>query len=298
MTTFKIIKKTKTLACATFLLSSLMVFSQTDNSLATNNTFIGGVTVDSFFHQEPDTSSDPTKMTFAVNITDGDDDTDWAGQTSQVGSGEAFNIINLNGEYDLAEIQLLTVTGKAAPYTFDFLVSTTGTADADFTDVFTASEKGTSGFIESHYLEVAGSVLDGTYKSFVLPTVVEGAKYVKVLSYGRTDVGNGGGSVWSTISELKFYAKADATASLIDEELAGADLYPNPVDGVLFLEGISDKVNRLEVLGLGGQVLLTKEIEASSATIDLSGLANGVYFVNFSNTSSNLSGAKTIVVQH
>lgn len=294
MTTLNFMKQTKRYACTALLLSSLSTFAQ--EPLATTNTEIEGVTLDHFFHQETDTSTDTSKTTFAVNILDDDPTSDWAGNLEVLNTFNAANnlplvdepilVFNLNGAVDLAEIQYLTVTRQ---YLFQVLVSTTVTDDytqAEFVDITPVRDDNVTKNGESFL----ASNDDATYKSFDLGSN-PGVTFVKLYKAGRTN------SEWNTISELKFYS-AEAIASTRDEELSNASIYPNPANNVLFLDNINDKVSKVEVVSIGGQVLLSKEVDAANVTLNTSALANGVYFVNFTNTTSNVNSSKTIVVQH
>jgi len=66
-------------------------------------------------------------------------------------------------------------------------------------------------------------------------------------------------------------------------------VYPNPAENSITLEGL-DYVQSLQVVNLNGQVVLTQQLggEVSTAGIDISGLASGIYVVKLvgANTSS------------
>ena len=54
-------------------------------------------------------------------------------------------------------------------------------------------------------------------------------------------------------------------------------LYPNPTSGTVFIE--SDGLQSVEVYNLTGQMLLQSEASNGQATIDMTPLPNGTYFV-------------------
>ena len=67
-----------------------------------------------------------------------------------------------------------------------------------------------------------------------------------------------------------------------DGPLTGLEVYPNPTDGVLFVEthgraSLSNQTYR--ITNLMGQTLLTDQITAETQQIDVTGLAEGMYFI-------------------
>lgn len=285
MTTLKLLKTKKAYLGAFLLLSSLSINAQ--EPLATDNVLIEGVTVDAFFHQEPDTNAD--KTTFAVNASDGDPTTDWAGNITFVDAGtEPFLTFNLGGPQDLTEIQYLTVNRQ---YLFQVWISTTVTDDytqAQFVNITpdridNVTKNGES-FLTSND--------DITYKSFDLGEN-PGVTFVNIYCGGRTD------SDWNTISELSFY-RADATASVEENELSSALIYPNPANDFVSLTNVNEEVSKIDVLNLQGQIVLSQNVNdaGQEVLLNTSSLANGVYFVNLTNASGNLSASKTVIVQH
>ena len=275
----KNLKQQKAYLSISLFLISLFTYSQ--EPLPTSNTLINGVTVYSFFDEQVDLTVDPPKENYAINLVDDNPDTDWAAQST---TGEEL-ILNLGGAYDLAEIQHLTVL-KQFPYEFQIWVSTDTDPDADvYVNAFPSA-----GNLQSHFGPSGTEII---YKSFDLG-VITGATYVKIKCYGRV----GEGSAWNTISELKFYSSP--TASVEDNELSGFSLYPNPANNSFTLSDLSHKVNNLQIISLEGKVISSKSIESfeNNLTIDTSFLANGVYLVKLSDTTSNLNTAKMIVIQH
>jgi hypothetical protein len=73
-------------------------------------------------------------------------------------------------------------------------------------------------------------------------------------------------------------AAYDPSLSSVSFDAPGLSVYPNPVRDVLNLSYASD-ISAITIVNLLGQEMLKKEIHASQAKVDLSGLANGAYLV-------------------
>ncbi|KAB1067838.1 T9SS type A sorting domain-containing protein [Tamlana haliotis] len=266
--------KTIKTTCALLLVGA---YGFAQDPVATTNTEISGVSVEFFFNQQVDVAAG--KLNYADNAVDGDIATDWAGESAadMPNRGEAL-IFDLGGTYELAELQYLTVA-KDPTYQFQIWVST-GTSDvADFVNAFPSS-----GNLLSN--------LDVSYKQFLMTTPIANVKYVMLKCYGRAD------SAWNTISELKFYEAS--TASVEENELSGFALYPNPSNNAFTLDNLSNKVNKVEIVNLQGQLVLSKSIESftNSLSISTSSFANGIYLVKLSDASGSLSAAKKLIVKH
>ncbi|MBU2950262.1 T9SS type A sorting domain-containing protein [Tamlana agarivorans] len=259
--------------CALFLVGALG-FAQTP--VSTTNTEISGVTVAFYFNQQVDVSAG--KLNYATNTVDGDIDTDWAGESAadMPNRGEAL-IFDLGGSYELAELQYLTVA-KDPTYQFQIWVSTGTSNEADFINAF----------------PTLGNLLSSTaleYKQFLLTTPLANVKYVMLKCYGRAD------SAWNTISELKFYEAS--TASVKENELSGFALYPNPANDSFSLNNLSNKVNKVDILNLQGQLVLSQTIESftNELSISTTSLTNGIYLVKLSDGSGSLSASKKLIVK-
>ena len=268
----KTFKQLKAYSSIALLLICSIAYAQ--DPVATSNTEITGVTVYSFFDEQVDIPAG--KENYATNIVDNDPDSDWAAQSTT--GGEL--IFNLGGEYELVELQHLTVA-KSFAYEFEIFISTNTDPDVtgDYTKLLGAGNQ--------------QSNLDATYKSFDLGTN-SGVRYVKLKCYGRV----GEGSAWNTISELKFYSTA--TTSVKENELSGFKLYPNPSNNSFFLNDLNSTVNNIQILSLEGKVISTLPLDGfdKELTVDTSFLANGVYLVKLSDTTRNLNATKMIVVKH
>jgi uncharacterized protein (TIGR02145 family) len=71
------------------------------------------------------------------------------------------------------------------------------------------------------------------------------------------------------------------TTEIMEKDITpGPNIYPNPSNGLIniaFAESIKD--SRIDVINSFGQVVLTKKLNTSNSTIDLSKLAKGMYFI-------------------
>ncbi len=162
------------------------------------------------------------------------------------------------------------------------LVSSTGTADGDFTNPFPAIPE---------YLE---SNTDASFKAFVLPTTAIGTKYVKIIGNGQV----GSTSRYTTLHEVEFYGDT-STLSVNDNLVNQIKLYPNPVKDILTLKNISNHVNLIQVFTIDGRKILEKSIKSSEAEIkiDMSSFSNGAYILNTINDSQSKQ-SKMIIVSH
>ncbi|KAB1068118.1 T9SS type A sorting domain-containing protein [Tamlana haliotis] len=234
-----------------------------------------GVVVHSFSMEEVTSS----KSNYAINVLDKDQGTNWSSDGTT--GGDSFIIIDLGAYYDLEVIDFASTNGKT--YDFQVRVSSTGVDDVDFTDPF-----GTGNLVSSS---------DNTFKSFVLPSVATGARYVKILGFGQP---NGSGSDWTSITELEFYGELNAPLST-EEQVFSKQLkmYPIPANEFLNINTKDVVVNNISVYGLDGRLILNKTIDNSTSGVSLntSGLSNGTYVIRFTN-SNGLNESRMIVVSH
>ena len=61
-------------------------------------------------------------------------------------------------------------------------------------------------------------------------------------------------------------------------------VYPNPLNGILFLELKKDQF--ISIYNLMGDLQFNLDLKAGKQSIDLSNLTNGIYILYFSNSSS------------
>ena len=239
------------------------------------------VTVEFAFDEEiipANNKNNPKENALDKNFT-----TNWSGNGANV-AGEEDDVIifNLGGAFDLALVNFASTIGKT--YEFQIWVSTTGIEKDDFENVFPNQGN----------LVSTTTVLD-EFTNFVLPEVVEGARYVKILALGQPSTT---GSAFTSITEIEFY-RTDEVLSVDDfsstEEL-GIVMYPNPTSGLLNISRESLDFNTIRVHTILGEEVLVLELNSRNplTELDLSNLNAGLYFVEISN--GNQKAVSRIIV--
>jgi poly(beta-D-mannuronate) lyase len=220
-----------------------------------------------------------TKFNYAINSLDKNFGTQWAGNGAADPSNKAIIIYDLKGAFDLALVDVATTNNKT--YYLQILVSSTGTADTDFTNPFPAGD--------------LISNTDASFKSFILPAPALGTKYVKLIGNGQTT----GTSRFTTIHEIEFYGNA-STLSVNDKPLANTfKMYPNPVKDILTLSQMKNRATMVEVFAMDGRKVMEKPIKTLEADIqvDVSTLSNGAYILNVLNEDATRH-SKMFMVSH
>lgn len=221
-----------------------------------------------------------TKFNYAINSLDKDFNTQWAGNGAldPEGSNNAVIIYDLKGAFDLQLVDIATTNGKT--YYLQILVSSTGTANSDFTNPFSAGD--------------LVSNTDASFKAFVLPTTAIGTKYVKIIGNGQ--VGNT--SRFTTLHEVEFYG--NASLSVNNSNLASKiALFPNPANQVLTLSVKENNISALQIFTLEGRLVVQKQLNSVTGyiNVDVSSLNNGSYIINLiANDATKYS--KMFIVAH
>ncbi|MDO7173927.1 chondroitinase-B domain-containing protein [Mariniflexile sp. AS56] len=222
-----------------------------------------------------------TKFNYAVNSLDKDFNTQWAGNGAldPGGSNNAIIIYDLKGAFDLELVDIATTSGKT--YNLQIWVSSTGTADTDFSNPFPAGD--------------LASNSDASFKSFVLPSAAIGTKYVKIIGNGQV----GSTSRFTTLHEVEFYSTSNSL-SIDDKGLANQIImFPNPAKDFITLKNIRNNVSLIQVFSLDGRKVLEKAVKSSESEIklDVSSISNGAYLLNTSNAGVTKQ-SKMIIVSH
>jgi hypothetical protein len=86
------------------------------------------------------------------------------------------------------------------------------------------------------------------------------------------------------------FQQSTVTVTSIDTYNNSADIsaYPNPVNRQVNIVHNNDKTIEVEMYDAAGQFLLRRTLSGIENSIDISLLANGIYFVRVYNTSNNL----------
>ena len=137
------------------------------------------------------------------------------------------------------------------PDFYSVYVSTTGTNTADFTNLIYSGSTNVSGW-RKHSRSLAGFAGKEIYIAFRHHNISD--------------------AFWFAIDDIK--VSAGNTASITEVENANVTLYPNPVTSVLNIE--AQGIQEVSVLDVNGRTVMTKQ---NTNRIDMSNLANGVYFV-------------------
>ncbi|RXP45218.1 T9SS C-terminal target domain-containing protein [Lutibacter sp. HS1-25] len=241
------------------------------NNLGNGN---DGVVVNYFSHEEVTS----TKNNVAGNSLDKSFSTLWSGNGTEDPSGLAIIIFDLGAYYDLELVDFASTNGKT--YEFQIWVSSTGTADVDFSNPFTADEKLLSNS-------------DGSFKSFFLPSVASNVRFVKIVGYGQPKP-----STWTSISEIEFYGNLVAALSVEEDEFASQlNIYPIPATGTLNIMAKNNNVKSVKLFGVDGRMLINKTISSMQFEIplDVSSIANGTYLLVLTN-DSNVTYSKLIYI--
>jgi hypothetical protein len=67
----------------------------------------------------------------------------------------------------------------------------------------------------------------------------------------------------------------------IKDDINNVLVYPNPANNVLNITS-SEIIDNVEVLDIVGRVIISKTLNSSNYILDVSGLNNNVYFINYS----------------
>ena len=136
------------------------------------------------------------------------------------------------------------------PDSYGVFVSTTGNAPADFTSLVFNGPVGSSW--TKHSCSLAGFAGQEIYVAF--------------RHYNISD------AYWFGIDDIK--VTAGNTAGITEAENANVVLYPNPVNDKLNI--VAEGIQEVNVLDINGRTVMTLQ---NTNTIDMSTMANGVYFV-------------------
>ncbi|REG87315.1 chondroitinase-B domain-containing protein [Winogradskyella sediminis] len=228
------------------------------------------------------------KFNYASNTLDKDMSSVWAADDGDIliddykGDGE-YIIYDLGSMHTLNLIQFNT-TNKSDPFGIQFLVSTTGTEDADFTMV----------------LPTSGDLLLSATNTteFNLYEVEVDARYVKLLGYGRfNSAGDSRESVWTAVGEVEFFGSEVLSVSDVDLENT-ISIYPNPTQGLLNIKLHNDAyIESYKLFSVDGRLILNGQTETVNSlfTLDLSKVMSGNYILKLSSSDDKYM-SKAIII--
>lgn len=234
------------------------------------------VTVYSVFNEEITSS----KNNIAINSLDKNTGSNWSGNNGAVpvaGTNVGEIIYNLGGSYDLQLVDYMAAKSKT--YNFQILVSST-TADASaFSNPF-----GTG--------NLTVSTVGTEFKSFTLPTVATGTKYVKIVGYGQAT------SLWNTIVEIEFYGTVSNPLSTKENNVDSIAIYPVPAKHTLNVDLGNVEFTTALIYSVDGKLVKTVNINSSNSTsLDVSSLAKGMYVLKILN-KGEVVGSKRFIVSN
>lgn len=87
-------------------------------------------------------------------------------------------------------------------------------------------------------------------------------------------------------------------ASLFENEIESANVYPNPASNKVNFDFGNNTVETLTVTDMNGRTIETVTGNTSFVTVDVNGLENGVYFYNAVDNTGNVISANKFVVNH
>ena len=92
----------------------------------------------------------------------------------------------------------------------------------------------------------------------------------------------------------EFGIATDSTLAVSQFENHGFKLYPNPVSNMLFIKSPASESYNLKVVNALGQLVLTKNGNTRSTTLDVKNLSKGLYFLNIDFENGNSQTIKFI----
>jgi len=102
-------------------------------------------------------------------------------------------------------------------------------------------------------------------------------------AFGNMDI-NASMEVWKFLSRYSLNDLTE-TVGINDIDKLNINIYPNPSSAFINIEGDFPKPVNFEIVSTLGKTVMTGEINSDQKTIDLSHLANNLYFLKIGNTS-------------
>jgi len=90
----------------------------------------------------------------------------------------------------------------------------------------------------------------------------------------------------STIRKIYF---SSLSTAVLPAQKVSLILYPNPVSETLCLKNIAEGVSLVSIWHISGRKVLSTTVSSESATIDVSGLASGLYLLKIQNQTLRFS---------
>jgi hypothetical protein len=100
--------------------------------------------------------------------------------------------------------------------------------------------------------------------------------------YAAVNTANGNGQNTGDHIHLSSFSTSPAVGVAENNALVSLNVYPNPTSGLVTVQS-PDPLNKIDVINLHGQVLVSEESSERSYRMDLSGLQKGIYFIRSGN---------------
>ena len=124
---------------------------------------------------------------------------------------------------------------------------------------------------------------------FFIPLEIHGnyTIIVNIISSTSTTVCNNFSTPDTETMQYNFLSNTDFSFN------DSVKLYPNPSSGIIYVQGLDAKVNKVEVYDISGKTIKTK-MDFSGNSLDLSDLQEGMYFVLI-HTDGGIVNKKVVV---
>ena len=120
---------------------------------------------------------------------------------------------------------------------------------------------------------------------------------------------SGSGYVKYYVYQDGFYANGDTLTFIVNVGSSAIneasfrnnfEFYPNPASDKLIFKSnnLINEVTEIEIFNTIGQKVYSSTLEEIEAKIDVSALANGLYFVQFSDDKTNILQTKKLIIEH
>ncbi|MGJ8591035.1 MAG: T9SS type A sorting domain-containing protein [Aquaticitalea sp.] len=203
---------------------------------------------------------------------------DLVGTTANDADDADTGVNNLQNTPEITTVNRLA--GTAMEITYSVPSSIANSAYPLTIEFFGAFSGQGKNFIESDIYTAVGTKT----VTINLPTGFDPIDFVNVVATATDANGN----------TSEFGIQRDVTLSVLQNEIIGFKVYPNPVSNMLFIKSSISENYNLEVMNALGQIVSTKRGDASSTSLDVSNLSKGFYFLNIDSENGNSQTIKFI----
>lgn len=89
-------------------------------------------------------------------------------------------------------------------------------------------------------------------------------------------------TIRSNVGNINVEVKSNGVRSTSTEQEFNIDVlvFPNPATDIVFINGLTRNINRIDMVNANGKVILTKSVNNAEIFINTSNLVKGIYFIN------------------